>query len=116
VEIENSVYLKNIAERLQVYRKTREITTKYILMNNITETPLLSQLIVMAFVWTAFKRNEVLRDSDIVIFTQDISFVPMDVFTLDKTYALHVDHHDLTLEELLDETVYYHRTSNEDFE
>ena len=101
---ENSLYLHNMAIKVQYYHNIRKKAVKYIADRNlINDKELCVSVMLISALWAANKRQETLTEDDMMIFfgleTADKeSYVP-------EPLSLSEEHKDLTLRALQDLTV-----------
>lgn len=96
-EPDTSVYLTEVAERVSEYAKARKFATEMVHKENIRDPDTIIDMAVMAVLWVAQKRGEVLSDEDLsIIFGGSGTTVENS-----KTYILDKSYKNLSLEGLL---------------
>jgi hypothetical protein len=106
MDLDNQLYLENIAERVNYYNQARKHGIRYIIENNIVENPLIINILLMTAVWSAHQREEILTDDEIQIFFGLATAQGDNSFNM---IELHPEHQELTLNEILEMTVERYR-------
>ena len=100
IDIDNQIYLENIAERVTYYYEARQVGINFIVNNKIIDNNLIVEVLLITAIWSAYQRDEVLTDEEIAIF---FGITPNSDFDEQhSTVELHPDHAYLTLNELLE--------------
>lgn len=103
MDIDNVIYLENIAERVTYYNEARKKGANFIVDNKIVNKSLIVNILLMTAVWAAYQRQEVLTDDEVLIFFGLQAQEREEEF---HTFLeIHPKHRELTLYELLEMTV-----------
>lgn len=103
---ENIEYLNRIAERVNYYCNLRQKAVNFIFLNKVVDKNLTVNIMLMAAVWGAHQRNEVLTEEDLENYFRlqstidhETDDIQQEVLTLDPN----TEH--LTLNELFELTM-----------
>lgn len=104
---ENIDYLNRIAERMAAYDNVRGNVVSYILQNSIKDIALCTDLFIVAFLYKAHQRNEVITEEELAVLLGDGN-------DQDETFSKNVivlsdEKTELSFGELLDYTVENHQ-------
>ncbi len=90
-------YFKNVSKRMDEYHKTIGFVKKYVAKKRISDTSKISNMVIMAVVWTSFLLDEYLTESDVLVILGSNQI-------LNDTTIMHLDPEfsKLTLVELMD--------------
>ena len=103
MDIDNVIYLENIAERVTYYNEARKKGIKFVVDNSIINKNLIINILLMTAVWAAYQRQEVLTDDEVLIF---FGLKADEREEEHQTFLeIHPNHRELTLYELLEITV-----------
>lgn len=105
MDIDNQIYLENIAERVTYYYEARRTGIEFIVNNKILDNQLIVEVLLITAIWSAYQRQEVLTDEEIGIFFGITPNSGLDDEEHHATVELHPDHTELTLNELLEMTI-----------
>lgn len=106
---ENSLYLHNLANRVQYYHNIRKKAVKYINDHNLANNKdLCVSVVFTSALWAAHKRKEKLGNDDLMIFF-GLETVDNDTNVLEPL-SLSEEHQNLTLKQLQDITVQSFKT------
>lgn len=99
----NKKYIENIQERMVSYNQIREEAIGYIIENGIKNSELATHLLVIAHLWLANRRGEVLTEQDINMFLNSETHF-FDIKQKEEVY-LDEEHIDMDVYELFEYAV-----------
>lgn len=105
MDIENVEYLNSIARRVEYYYAIRKRAVKFVIDNKIQDKDLTVNIVLMSAVWAANQRNEQLTEEELLYLFGLVSKEQNSDITSKSVLTLHPTQTDLTLEELLNQTV-----------
>jgi hypothetical protein len=94
-------YLRELGIKAVAYDEVRSDVIAFILENTIRNENIATDLFILAFLWLAERRGEMLTDQDLMMLIDnesDVTSIPTEVINV---YRLQEDQVDLELDELL---------------
>lgn len=94
---ETKEYFKNVSRKMDEYHKNISFVKKYVAKKRISDTGKISNMVIMAVVWTSFFLEEFLTETDVLVILGSNQ-------VLKDTTIMHLDPEltDLSLSELME--------------
>lgn len=64
---ETKEYFKNVSRKMDEYHKNISFVKKYVAKKRISDTGKISNMVIMAVVWTSFLLDEFLTETDVLV-------------------------------------------------
>lgn len=93
---DTATYLENVANRVELYARVRDIATKHLIKKKIKDNQKIENCIIMSHVWAADQLGELLTLQDLMIYLGADDMESIEELVLTEQYK------NKTLIELLD--------------
>jgi hypothetical protein len=102
---DNIEYLERISDRVEYYYSIRKKAIRYIMDNQIRDAELGINLVLMSAIWAAHQRKEEMTEDNLLILFGLSKAEEEEEFLEKSVLLLQPEHHELTLNEIFDQTV-----------
>lgn len=86
IDPETTNYLENVANRVELYARVRDIATKHLIKKQIKDKQKIENCIIMSHVWAADQLGEILTMQDLMIYLGADDMESIEELTLTPNY------------------------------